>query len=104
NLFPLLRQVRSWLLDRGSLIDIAHRQLRETVRRRYLDSEDARRAAHEALAAFFARQPLAARKVEELPWQLARAEAWDALYQELGDPAFFDAAWLAGSFEVKGYW
>src|SRR5262249_36624993 len=47
---------------------------------------------------------LDARQVDELPWQLPRAEDWQRLYDLLADLRFFDAAWHAAPLEVKAYW
>ncbi len=33
------------------------------------------------------------RKVDELPWQLTKAKAWDRLYSHLSDLSFFAALW-----------
>jgi nephrocystin-3 len=104
DLFPVLRQLRPYLLNRAGLIDFYHRNLLEAVRRRYLADPPAQREEHARLAAYFAGRDLDTRKVDELPWQLARAEAWDRLYELLADPRFFDAAWQAAPLEVKAYW
>jgi len=91
NLFPLLRQLRSYLQHRGELLDFFHRNLAKAVRARYLGTEEARAAAHLRLAEYFAGQdyfresleeqrararrlpptprPVNIRKVDELPWQ-----------------------------------
>ncbi len=92
HLFPILRQLRSYLLGRGELLDFYHRNLFKAVRERYLDSPERQSAAHAKLATYFQSQeyflesqeeqqarakrlpptPRSAnlRKVDELPWQL----------------------------------
>jgi tetratricopeptide (TPR) repeat protein len=104
DLFPVLRQLRSYLLNRAGLVDFAHLDLPRAVRRRYLATPDSERAGHRRLADYFATRALDRRQVEELPWQLARAADWDRLARLLADLRFFDAAWQAGSEEVKAYW
>ena len=42
--------------------------------------------------------------MDELPWQLAQAKAWQGLYDLLSHLPFFEAAWCANEFEVKAYW
>jgi tetratricopeptide (TPR) repeat protein len=104
DLVPVLRQLRPYLLNRAGLIDFYHRNLLEAVRRRYLADSPARREEHARLAAYFAGRDLDARQVDELPWQLTRAEEWQRLYDLLADLRFFDAAWHAAPLEVKAYW
>lgn len=92
DLFPILRQLRPYLLARGELLDFYHRNLFKAVRARYLDTAAARGLGHERLAKFFGAQdyfresldeqrarakrlpptprPVNIRKVDELPWQL----------------------------------
>lgn len=44
------------------------------------------------------------RKLDELPWQLARARSWERLQGLLVGPAFFRQAWKQDQFEVKVFW
>jgi tetratricopeptide (TPR) repeat protein len=104
DLFPLLRQLRPYLLNRGGLLDFYHVNLARAVGQRYLPTEEARLAGHLRLADYFAAREPDTRQVAELPWQLARAGAWDRLADRLGDLRFFDVAWQAGSLDVKAYW
>jgi tetratricopeptide (TPR) repeat protein len=104
DLFPVLRQLRPYLLNRAGLLDFFHVNLARSVGQRCLATADARRAGHVRLADFFAARELDARQVQELPWQLARAGEWHRLADRLADPSFFAAAWQAGSLEVKAYW
>ena len=72
--------------------------------------EAERRAAHLRLADYFEAQALEMdespnlRKIDELPWQLARAGAWERLQGLLVEPAFFRQAWKHDQFEVKAGW
>jgi len=92
------------LVDRSGLLAFGHEHLRSAVRDRYLGEESAQRAAHLRLADHFHRQELGPRKVDELPWQLARAGSWRRLHDLLADMKFFVAAWDANEFEVKACW
>ncbi len=108
-LFPLLRQLRSYLLDRGELIDFYHRSLHEAVRARYLADTAARRAARQRLADYFSAQPdwlpqaepaaprrANVRKADELPWLLARTGRVEALAALLEELSFLEAKAAAG--------
>jgi hypothetical protein len=92
DLFPVLRQLRTYLQHRGRLWDFFHRNLFKAVRDYYLRAEEDRSAAHARLAAYFKGQdyflesleeqrarakrlpptprPANVRKVDELPYQL----------------------------------
>jgi hypothetical protein len=72
----VLRQLRPYLLRRAGLIDFYHRNLLTAVRECYLPSEEQRRAGHSRLAAYFDSSDQGARKVDELPWQLAQVRSW----------------------------
>lgn len=92
DLFPVVRQLRSYLQRRGELWDFFHRNLFKAVRDYYLAEDEARSAGHQRLAKYFAAQdyfaesleeqrarakrlpptprPVNVRKVDELPWLL----------------------------------
>jgi hypothetical protein len=79
--------------------------LRDVVERRYLASAEARRAVHVMIAKHFANGPLVRRRVEELPWQLHAAGAWEALASTLMEPAFAIALHDLGlRNELFRYW
>jgi tetratricopeptide (TPR) repeat protein len=104
DLFPLLQQLRPYLLSRAGLIDFYHRNLFKAAHSLYLNSPEKEHTAHLRLADYFDKKDLDARKVEELPWQLAKASAWQQLYDLLADLQFFKQTWDRDQFEVKGYW
>jgi tetratricopeptide (TPR) repeat protein len=78
--------------------------LRNAVFRRYLASEEALTQAHQRFADYCAGCDLNERKVEEYPWQLAKARNWSQLYRVLADLSFFAAAWKASITDVRAYW
>src|SRR5262249_20892225 len=118
DLFPVLRQVRSYLLSRGGLLDFYHRNLRKAVRARYLNTVNAQARTHDILAAYFGEQdyfreslgkqrerafavataprPVNERKIDELPWQRLRVAELAGRYEELeelcSDLFFLEAA------------
>jgi tetratricopeptide (TPR) repeat protein len=101
---PLYLAAEHALTNRGGLIGFFHDYLRRAVEQRYLPEAEQRRAAHRKLAWFFAGGERDPRTVDELPWQLAQAEAWEGLYGLLTDLDFFQRAWDVNEFEVKTYW
>lgn len=104
NVATLLHLLRPYLIRRGELLDFHHDQFRAAAKSRFLETGAQRQAAHTDLADYFQAMDLSARKIAELPWQLARAKAWQRLFDLLGDLVFFKAAWEADEFEVKRYW
>lgn len=94
----------SALVNRAGLINFSHDHLRQAVKEKYLETEEARCSAHLHLADYFEERDVGTRKLEELPWQLARAEAWERLDTLLCDLPFFDAINQTNEFEVKTYW
>jgi tetratricopeptide (TPR) repeat protein len=93
---PLGLAIEDGLISRGGLLSFFHDTLRDAVERRYLLDPHAKLAVHVALAAFFGSAGAAVterRLLRELPWQLARAEAWTRLGELIGYPAFLIAAW-----------
>jgi tetratricopeptide (TPR) repeat protein len=101
---PLYLAADQSLVNRSGLLGFFHDYLRRAVERRYLGNEEPRRAAHLAVADYFEGRDLGLRKVDELPWQLARAGVWGRLSALLADSSFFGAAWEADQYEVKAYW
>jgi tetratricopeptide (TPR) repeat protein len=101
---PLYLAAEQSLVSRSGLIGFFHDYFRQAVRKLYLPTEEDCRHAHLRLANYFQRSELSPRQVDELPWQLAQAEAWQRLYTLLADLAFFDAAWQGNQFEVKANW
>jgi tetratricopeptide (TPR) repeat protein len=126
DLFPVLRQLRPYLLSRAGLIDFYHRNLFKAVRERYLASDEQQRLAHARLAEYFHGQdywlesleehqrraktlpptprPANVRKVDELPWHLFLAQAWQGLKETLADPQFFKQAWELTEHDILLYW
>jgi telomerase protein component 1 len=125
NLFPVLRQLRPYLVDRAGLLGFFHDGLLRAVQCYYLDSETARHDAHDRLADYFNGQdgflesvnaqrqralrapptsrPANLRKVDELPWQRLEAGQWDALATLLLDLSFLEAKAEAGRvFDLAG--
>ena len=107
---PLFLAAEHALMDRSGLINFGHDYFRQAVWDRYIATETRRLAAHLRLVDYFDEQDLEIggrpnlRKIDELPWQLARAGAWERLQGLLVAPAFFRQAWNNDQFEVKACW
>lgn len=107
---PLHLAAEHALMDRAGLISFGHDYFRQAVGDRYLATEARRQAAHLRLADYFDQQDLETgdrpnlRKIDELPWQLARAKSWTRLYDLLKTPDFLDRAWIANKYDIKEYW
>jgi tetratricopeptide (TPR) repeat protein len=101
---PLYLAAEMSLVSRSGLIGFFHDYFRQAVRKLYLPTEEDCRHAHLRLADYFHGMELSPRKVDELPWQLAEAEAWQRLYDLLADLTFFHTTWGANQFEVKANW
>ncbi|MGV8118262.1 MAG: DUF4062 domain-containing protein [Candidatus Xenobiia bacterium LiM19] len=104
DLFPVLRQLRSYLMPRGEMLDFFHRSLWKAIQGVYHRDPDAERSTHIQLADYFESHESGPRKIEELPWQLSRAGSWKRLYDLLSDLDFFKTVWDSREFEAKGYW
>lgn len=87
----------------ATLLTFYHRELAEVAQKDYLEGDDGTKR-HLFLADYFDTQSLGPRKIEELPWQLAKAKDWERLYALLSDLPFFSAAWGPDEYDVKVYW
>jgi nephrocystin-3 len=93
------------LVTRSGLINFSHDYLRQAVENRYLHTDADRHAAHTRLADYFTPRELTARKVDELPWQLARANAPERLKDCLVDlDVFRQLDTETKKYELLGYW
>jgi tetratricopeptide (TPR) repeat protein len=101
---PLYLAAESSLTSRSGLFGFFHDYLRAAVEHRFLRDEPARRAAHLRIADYFAARDIDPRQVEELPWHLARAQAWQRLYELLADLPFLEAAWGTDPLAVRRAW
>jgi ATP/maltotriose-dependent transcriptional regulator MalT len=101
---PLFLAAGESLALRAGLLGFLHEPLRTAVAARWLPTPADQTAAHQRLAAYFDARPLGPRVVAELPWQLQRAEAWDALADVLARPDLLAAAYRADLPGVRAAW
>lgn len=95
----VLRQVRSYLMRKGSLLDFYHRSFREAVRTKYLKAKSDRIEAHRELASNFHgrwRDDANAHAHSELPFQQVQGQMWIELETTLCDLEFLQAKIAAG--------
>ena len=101
---PLYLAAEPSLTSRAGLLGFFHDYLRVAVVHRYLPGEVERQASHMRLADYYAAREFSLRMVDELPWQLAQARAWERLVGLLAEPVFLMEAWLVNPFEIQAYW
>ncbi len=101
---PFYQSTEQAFVNRSGLIGFSHNYFRTAVEGRYLRDKSSRKAAHLSLADYFDKHEISSRVMDELPWQLAKAESWLNLYDKLADLNFFDEAWKTDEYEVKRYW
>ncbi|MDQ3919622.1 MAG: DUF4062 domain-containing protein, partial [Acidobacteriota bacterium] len=109
DLFPALRQLRPYLLNRAGLIDFYHQSFLNAVRARYLDTAEKLLGAHGRIARYFHAQPFwlddtaggarqaNTRKVDEVVWQWLKAGRWSRAEGLLTDISFLEAKAEAGA-------
>lgn len=103
-LSPLYLSAEKSLVNRSGLLSFSHYYFKTAVKKRYLEAKGEEQRYHLLLASYFEKRELGKRKVEELPWQLSRAESWNRLVDLLTDSSFFNAIWDSNEFDVKEYW
>ena len=91
--------------DLAGRLMFSHDYLRSAVATRYLDNEDLRNALHLQVADHFAAQGLNRRSVEEIPFQLRLASAWERLEHFLTDLNVFRILYCPDiSLDMQQYW
>lgn len=88
---PLFLAIKNSLINRSGLLSFSHGYLRKAVGVRYLIEEASQQRTHLRIARYFLPRDLSPRKLDELPWQLSQARAWDELHSLLADTTFCSA-------------
>ena len=101
---PLYLAAGELLATRDGSVSIAQAQLRSAVEHRYVADDALARVAHLRLAGYFEAHAGGERRNKELPWQLARAGAWERLARLLADPDTLADLWRRDEFETQAYW
>ncbi|MEK6258847.1 MAG: tetratricopeptide repeat protein [Planctomycetota bacterium] len=103
---PLHLAMSDALVTRSGLLTFAHNFLRTAVRDTYLPDEPQQQSAHRQLAKYFQQEPQtwSNRKLDELPWQLAKAQEWQSLHDTLTVQNCFLGLQRRDEYELLGYW
>jgi tetratricopeptide (TPR) repeat protein len=101
---PLFLAIEQSLVSRWGIMNFFHEYLRQAVLKRYLPTEDEQKKVRLRLAEYFLNREQSRRRVDELPWLLAKGGDWKRLFQLLKDLFFFEDVWQANEFDVKEYW
>lgn len=102
---PLSLALQGHLISRSGLLNFFHDFLRKAVEDKYLRNAEEKRISHLRLADYFVAQELDDRKVDELPWQLKRAESWERLKNCIADlEIFLRLRTDVKQYELMGYW
>lgn len=102
---PLFLAMSDALISRGGLLTFAHDFLRQAVENVFAPTCVLQKAAHLAVANYFIRErELYPHKIDELFWQLQKAEAWDMLIEHLQHTRLMQETWALNQFDVTCTW
>lgn len=102
---PLYLATKESLVSRSGLLNFSHDYFRKAVMDRYLSLEKNRNSYHERLADYFEKHDYIARKIDEFPWQLMKAEGWERLKNCITDFKIFDELYVEGKkYDLNNYW
>ncbi len=121
---PLYLATEDSLVNHNGLLTFSNSFLKDAVQYRYLGNKEQQIHAHLAIADYFGTMNLVhlyttiifrietlftqqgwpQRQLEELPWQLLQAKAWDRLSRLLVDKKFFKTLWKYNHFDILKYW
>lgn len=101
---PFYLAAEQSLVSRSGLLNFAHDYLRDAVKEAYMPTAKHQKQAHVRVAVYFSRKENNSRRLEELPWQMAKAEAWKPLYDLLSKLEFVDSLWRVSEFDARAYW
>jgi tetratricopeptide (TPR) repeat protein len=101
---PLLLAAEHSLINRSGLINFSHEYFRTAVQEKYIPSEKEQRIVHLHLAGYFVKSYLSTRNINELPWQLTQAKAWQVLNDLLSQSDFVKEGWKTNIYDIKTYW
>ncbi|MBO1514352.1 DUF4062 domain-containing protein [Metabacillus bambusae] len=103
---PFYLAMESNLVVNTGFICLFHQFFRDAVEKKYLSSEEARKANHRKIAEYFSKEKdtLKNRVLQELPWQWTKAGEWKELFHLFQDFNFLLALWKYDPFMLKSYW
>lgn len=97
------------VVDRDGRYGLFYDELYDIAQHRYLKDANTEATVRSRLIDWFLSELASSaipsqRVIEELPWQLVRAEEWDMLESLLTTPAFFQACWQRDPNQTIDYW
>jgi nephrocystin-3 len=102
---PFQIAIEASLSLQNGLIGFSHDYFRKAVKERYVRTKKLQNARHLQLVRYFGDTKInSARRIQELPWHLAKAGRWKQLYKLLSNISFFDAAWKINKSDVLTLW
>lgn len=101
---PAYLALAELLVSRSGRLNFFHEYFRGVAQNRYLSTKKTRKQVHMHLAKYFGGKEIGPLKIDELPWQYAKAGEWRRLTILLVNEAFFTAAWSTDAFDVKRMW
>ncbi|MBW2646565.1 MAG: tetratricopeptide repeat protein [Deltaproteobacteria bacterium] len=102
---PLYLALEESLVSRAGLLTFFHDFLKKAVESRYLYDPERIQKTHLTIADYFDQRVIDERKVDELPWQLCRAENWPRLRNCVTDmDMFLKLRTETKQYELTGYW
>jgi tetratricopeptide (TPR) repeat protein len=101
---PLYLAADQSLLYNTGLINFSHDYFRKAVEAVYVHSDQEKNKAHLKLSSILFKNLNLKRVVEEVPWQLSQAKAWESLKKVLTTPFIFISAWYINEFDIMAYW
>ncbi|AUB59810.1 hypothetical protein BK009_03435 [Methanobacterium subterraneum] len=105
NIAALMRLLRPYLMYVDNLVFFYHRELLEAVNELYLPNNNLKNNSRLKLADYFESRELDDRRIDELPYQLDKAESWQRLKKSIVDlEMFINMIKKSKKFELFYYW
>lgn len=101
---PLRAALEDCMVDRSGILNFAHDFLRTAVEKAFVPNEERRNELRSRLADDFEKQPVTARRSDELPWLLSTLSLWERLANDLKGRLSLPLTWDLDNFDVKKYW
>mmetsp|Transcript_24246 Transcript_24246/g.26929 ORF Transcript_24246/g.26929 Transcript_24246/m.26929 type:complete len:1179 (+) Transcript_24246:885-4421(+) len=98
--------VEDLLFSSGGIFNFSNGDIRTAVKKKYFQDSQTERSVHLELAEYFktSTEGVSDRKVEELCWQLEKAEDWDTLRECLSHMTMFHLLYKNHKYELFRFW
>jgi tetratricopeptide (TPR) repeat protein len=101
---PLQAAASAVISDGPVGLTLSNEYIAQSVRTRYLPTQEHQQRTHARLAEYFASQELGPNQIDELPWQLLCSRQLRKLAHVLARLDFLEAAWQANRHNVNMCW